>query len=305
MRQIKTQQTEDRFIQKDKSKSLSLADLLDWYLDLNEVKELSAYNRCKNKIGALTLLIDVKLKVKDLSLEVVENYKIRRLQQNSPTKIGQKIAPKTVQEEIATLRRVLNLAVKYNKITMSPISHWPTIKVDNVRERILSRDEFSRLAEVTPAFMWRIILMAYHTGMRQAEILKLEWDQIDMEGWIRLRANQTKSGKARIVALNKTVLDMLQEMPRHPISQKVFLSANKEPLDRFTTYLRTVFERSLKQATIENFVFHDLRHTYVTNMMRAGHPEYAVMKQVGHESTAMLRRYQLIDESDLRCLQQV
>ena len=94
---------------------------------------------------------------------------------------------------------------------------------------------------------------------------------------------------------------MLLKAPRHPTSNKVFLSAFHKPIVKFTTYLRQVFKNSLEKAGIENFVFHDLRHTFVTNKMRAGLPEYAIMKQVGHESTAMLRRYQLVDESDLKC----
>ena len=55
----------------------------------------------------------------------------------------------------------------------------------------------------------------------------------------------------------------------------------------------------MKRLGIEDAVFHDLRHDFVTKAMRSGNPAYLVMKQVGHKSDAMLRRYQLIDERDL------
>ena len=138
--------------------------------------------------------------------------------------------------------------------------------------------------------------------MRQGEIMSLDWNQVDLKKkLIHLRAAQTKSNKGRPVTFNNEVSDMLLKALRHPISNKVFLSASHKPIGKFTTYLRQVFVNFLQKAGIENFVFHDLRHTFVTNKMRAGLPEYAIMKQVGHEFTSELRRYQLVDESDLKC----
>ena len=47
---------------------------------------------------------------------------------------------------------------------------------------------------------------------------------------------------------------------------------------------------------------HDLRHDFITKAVRAGNPYHVVMKQVGHSSDAMLRRYDLIDGNDLETL---
>ena len=55
----------------------------------------------------------------------------------------------------------------------------------------------------------------------------------------------------------------------------------------------------MKKAGIEDAVFHDLRHNFVTKVMRGGNASHVVMKQVGYKSDAMLKRYQLIDERDL------
>ena len=214
----------------------------------------------------------------------------------------QSISAKTIMEEVATLRRAINLGVQYDLLDKSPIKHWPPIKVENVRERILSKEEFKKLEQTAPPFLWRILLIVYHTGMRQGEIMFLDWNQVDLKKkLIYLRSAQTKSNKGRPVAFNDDVLDMLLNAQRNPTSNKVFLSTFHKPIGKFTTYLRQVFVNFLQKAGIENFVFHDLRHTFVTNKMRAGLPEYAIMKQVGHEFTSELRRYQLVDESDLRC----
>ena len=302
--EVRKHRAEGRIIQRDPAADLSLGELFDWYLNYSEVKKLKSYVRYQEKISSIRAIVNTSIKVSNLNYGTVEEYVRVRSDQCSKARIGQKIAPKTVREEIATFRSAINLAIKYSKIRESPIKVWPHIEVENKRDRILTESEFLSLKQVTPPFMWRIIYIAYYTGMRQSEILKIEWNQIDLEDkWIRLRANQTKSNKARSVAFNDSVQKMLEDMPRHPTSNKVFLSSRNKPLERFTTYLREVFDGSLQRAGIENFLFHDLRHTYITNMIRAGHPEYAIMKQVGHTTTTMLRRYQLIDESDLRCLQ--
>ena len=301
-RQIQCDLTEGRVIMKDKSANLTLGVLLDSYLDLDEVRKQRSYNRCTSKVKALKSLLNLSKKLRDFSINDVQEYIQHRSKEKSPCKANQSISAKTIKEEVATLRRAINLGVQYDWLDKSPIKHWPPIKVENVRERILSEEEFKKLKQTAPPFLWRILVIAYHTGMRQGEIMSLDWNQVDLKKkLIHLRAAQTKSNKGRPVAFNDEVLDMLLKAPRKPTSNKVFLSAYHKPIGKFTTYLRQVFKNSLQKAGIENFVFHDLRHTFVTNKMRAGLPEYAIMKQVGHESTAMLRRYQLVDESDLKC----
>ncbi|MDA0288806.1 MAG: tyrosine-type recombinase/integrase, partial [Proteobacteria bacterium] len=81
--------------------------------------------------------------------------------------------------------------------------------------------------------------------------------------------------------------------------QQVFLSATNKPIPYWTTYVQKTWKQSLEKAGIEGACFHDLRHDFVTRAMRNGNASHVVMKQVGHKSDSMLRRYQLIDEKDL------
>ena len=92
---------------------------------------------------------------------------------------------------------------------------------------------------------------------------------------------------------------MLKEIPRTLQWRNVFLSLSQKPIRRWGSYQKKVWNESLKRAGIEDAVFHDLRHDFVTKAMRSGNPAYLVMKQVWHKKDAMLRRYQLIDERDL------
>ena len=136
--------------------------------------------------------------------------------------------------------------------------------------------------------------------MHQREIIQLEWNSVDLEdGFARLRAAQTKTDEARSVRLSPQVIQMLGEIQRTLQWKNVFLSVTQRPILRWGSYQKKVWSESLKKAGIEDAVFHDLRHDFVTKAMRRGNTSHVVMKQVGHKSDAMLRRYQLIDERDL------
>ena len=65
-----------------------------------------------------------------------------------------------------------------------------------------------------------------------------------------------------------------------------------------------IYQKAWSQAlkgdfSLEDACFHDLRHDFVTRAMRSGNASHVVMKQIGHNTDSMLRRYQLVDERDL------
>jgi len=73
------------------------------------------------------------------------------------------------------------------------------------------------------------------------------------------------------------------------------------------TDLRSGLREACKDAGItygrfekSGFIFHDLRHTFNTNMRKAGVPESVIMRITGHSTRAMFDRYNTIDEGDLR-----
>ena len=195
---------------------------------------------------------------------------------------------------------MLNRALSYEFISNIPISRYPTMRVDNVRKRVFEKAEYLRLLEECPLWLRRIVIMAHGNGMRQVEILKLKWSDVDLKtGFVPLKAAITKTDVARSVRLLHEVVTMLSDIPRVVHTQQVFLSVNSQPISYWTTYVQKVWKRSLEKAGIKGACFHDLRHDFVTRAMRGGNASHIVMKQVGHKTDSMLRRYQLIDERDL------
>ena len=291
---------EDKHIERDKNAKVTLDQLFDWFLNLQEVKALDSYVRMAQQIKSLSRLINTSQVVRDLTSHQLDEYAYRRLQESSPTKRGQTIAPKTVKEELNLLRNILNRALRYEFISKIPVSRYPVIKIDNIRKRVFSEVEYQLLLEVCPLWLRRIVIMARGTGMRQGEILKLQWSDVDLKtGFVRLKASMTKTDEARSVRLLPEVVAMLREIPKALHTQQVFLSANNRPIPYWTTYVQKTWKQSLQKAGIEGACFHDLRHDFVTRAMRSGNASHVVMKQVGHKTDSMLRRYQLIDERDL------
>jgi len=86
------------------------------------------------------------------------------------------------------------------------------LKENNERNRILSSDEYERLLAHSPEKLKPIINVAYHTAMRQKEILHLTWGQIDLkEGFIILEPEDTKTKESRLVPLNQELIQMFKE----------------------------------------------------------------------------------------------
>jgi integrase len=114
----------------------------------------------------------------------------------------------------------------------------------------------------------REVIFAFATGLRQANVLGLEWSHVDLEaGHAWVDAVQSKNGKSIAVPLNATTLEVLRrQLGKHP--QRVFTYAGK-PL---ATAKTRAWRKALKRAGIENFRWHDTRHTWATWHRQSGTP---------------------------------
>ena len=66
------------------------------------------------------------------------------------------------------------------------------------------------------------------------------------------------------------------------------------------TSITHAFERACQKAGVKDATFHDLRHTFVTNARRAGIDYFRIMAMTGHKTMAVFKRYNTVDEADLR-----
>lgn len=115
------------------------------------------------------------------------------------------------------------------------------------------------------------------------------------EGFITLRPEDTKTNKAWFIPLNSELMELFKAMPRGLPQISVFLK-NGKPI----TSIRESFQSACRKANITDFTFHDLRHTFTTNMRRAGVHDSVIMAITGHKTTAMFLRYNTVGKDELK-----
>lgn len=118
------------------------------------------------------------------------------------------------------------------------------------------------------------------TGMRQGEQFTREWSDIDLDaGTIRLE--QTKNGDCRFVQLNSRALAAIEMLHTRSIgSGRVF--SNLVP---------RWFPEAVEKADVQDFKWHDLRHTFASRLVMAGVDIRTVQELMGHKSITMTMRY--------------
>jgi integrase len=172
----------------------------------------------------------------------------------------------------------------------------------NRRDRVLSAKEFQNLYDKAPEHLQDILVMGYWTGMRKGEILNLTWDKVDMKNrFIHLESSDTKEGAGKTIPIGDEVNKALNRLPRGLHTKIVFLYNGKPILNRFETAMKTACEKAkIKwgREAKDGFIFHDLRHTFVTDMRRAGVERTVTMAITGHAIQDMNQRYDNVDEKD-------
>jgi integrase len=105
------------------------------------------------------------------------------------------------------------------------------------------------------------------------------------EGFIKLLPEDTKTREGRLVPVDQEMMEMLQGMPRGLPNVPVFTFQGLA-----ISYIKVSFTKACKRAGIEDFTFHDFRHTYVTNKCIEGHHYFRIMAATGHKTMSVFPR---------------
>ena len=155
-----------------------------------------------------------------------------------------------------------------------------------VRRTVLRQEEAQRLIAVLPSIRRHGELQSA-TGLRAANVTGLQWTQVDLVrrvAWIH--PDQAKARRAIPVPLNNdAVLLLRQRLGKHP--RYVFSYPGK----RITQVSTKAWYAALETAGIEDFRWHDLRHTWASWHVQAGTPLFALQEMGGWSSAEMVRRY--------------
>jgi len=208
----------------------------------------------------------------------------------------EEIKPGTVNRELALLKHLFSKAVEWkdkNKISYlkeNPTKGVKRLKGEVRRVRYLMPDEIQILLPncegLLRGLLKPLVTVALHTGARKGELQSLQWPQVDFElGIISLL--DTKNGERRDIHMNETVRATLKGIEK--ISEFVFSSRNGKRIEN--AQVHNAFKEALRRSKIQDFHFHDLRHTFASNLVMAGVELNDVRELLGHKKMEMTLRY--------------
>jgi integrase len=268
---------------------------VQWFLELPVVRQNKTIKDIERACRDLEKVFGT-MQIKDIKPAMVEMYQSQRLLE--PTWQGKPRSTANVNRTVSVMKRMFNLAVREELADKNPCWKTKMLPENNARDRILSAEELERLLSNLPRHAGMIVQFTFLTGMRASEVFNLSWDKIDLkQRIIRLESEDTKNSEPRVMYLNDELLDILNEAGkvRGLGHNRVFTYKGKP-----VASIKTCFKTACQKAGIANFRFHDLRHTFNTNMRKAGVDQSVIMKLTGHKTPSMFQRYNTVDIDDAR-----
>jgi len=196
----------------------------------------------------------------------------------------------SINKKISLLKAMIAWSVENSMVEQDVLDKLKRVKMlkdDSKRLRYLAVDESKALVAACEPYFRPVIITALTTGMRKREILKLRWDQVDLEhGFILLV--ETKNGEGRQIPIVPELRKVLDSQPRLEGCPYVF--PNTKTMMPFWSGDKP-FANALNKAGITDFHFHDLRHTYASHLVMSGIDLTTVMHLMGHKSIKMTLRY--------------
>ncbi|MFC1532895.1 tyrosine-type recombinase/integrase [Thermodesulfobacteriota bacterium] len=302
----RVQKRENRIFEIVPDAKMTFNELTVWFLDLEKVKAMKYYRTMQYNLGQFNAVLGDMI-VRDIRPSDLEDYQTKR-------KVEGK-SDSYIDQQIGTARSMINKAFDNGLVGGDVIRTFRKVKKllkrnSNARDRILSVDEFNTLMDALSIYshsrhVKAIVATGYYTGMRRGEIVNLTWDKVDLKNrMIQLDAKDTKDSEARDIPICKELFEIFRSLPcRLTVHRHYVFQYAGEPVHD----IRKGLKRACKDAGIlygrnvkNGFTFHDLRHTFNTNMRKAGVQESVIMEITGHSTREMFDRYNTVDDADKR-----
>ena len=293
-RKMETEIKEDAFLPSMKAQRHTLAELIERYIAAKVDHCTTPQETTKRQLGVWKSLLGSY----NLSAITPERilWGINELEKIK-TPDGKTKSAGTLNRYLGVLSPALTFGVKeLGWIKANPAFNVSRRQEPNGRVRWLSDDERSRLlTEVQKAkspYLYPAVIIGISTGARRGEIMGLKWSDVDLEaGWANL--NKTKNKDRRGIPLTGLALDLLRKMHEKRRSD-VWVFPNTDKTGPFD--IRSGWEHAKERAKLENFRFHDLRHTCASYLIMHGATLGEIADVLGHKDPRMSRRYAHISD---------
>jgi len=201
---------------------------------------------------------------------------------------SEEYAPATTARYLVVLKACLNRAVRDGLLQSNPVQKVKPPKINNIIVRYLTPEQEKALLSALPERFAPVVITALHTGMRQGELLRLKWDDVDFTAMV-ITVQQAKAGERRRVLMNSVVWNVLDQLKSQNIKPWVFHSSTNTALEGRN--LRRAFDQAVKDAKLTPFRFHDLRHSFASRLAMQGANDRTLQELLGHKTPRMVLRY--------------
>ena len=276
-RRIKTEIVEGKYIDRKEMPKVRISDFIDEvYHPWCKVNNRGYYQK-RGMIERVRKIFGDRY-LDELTNEDIEKLKWRM----------KKTAPITFNRLLATISHIYTIAIEFGKIDQKPFSTKKKQFKEKGRLRYLMPDEVQRLLDCCVSYLRTIVVIALHTGMRKGEILKLRFGHnVDLEKRV-ISLSETKNDDPRFIPMNDTLYAALVEATKGK-KRGEYLFCYSEGVH--LQDVKRSFATALKNAEIKNFKFHDLRHTFASNLVMNGVDLFVVKELLGHKNIKMTLRY--------------
>jgi integrase len=271
----KVEIAEGKFLDKRKVPRCAFNELAALYLKWAQVNH-RGYASTQSRVEHLREEFGL-LQLSAITPLMIDNYVAKRAGVRQPA---------TVNRELQILHHMFRKAQEWGKALDNPVKHQRSLRVNNRRLRYLSLEEMERLLAVADEALRPVLITALHTGLRRSELFGLTWQDVDFKQGL-MRVLHTKNGERRDIPMTDTLRGTLQHLPRRLNSDYIFPGKTGHGL----VDIRKRFKRALRDAGVEGFVFHDLRHTFASHLVMAGVDLITVKEFLGHKDIKMTLRY--------------
>lgn len=241
-----------------------------------------------------------------MEIGMVSDWSGAKLEEFKRLRLASGVAAGTVNKELEVVRATLRKARRWGLMAPSAedLEDVNRVKDPKKPKYVFSDPGVEHLLASVNAF-WRIaVLLGVRAGLRRSEVLHLLWDDVDFEQRVihvvdRPNAH-TKNRKNRDVPLDGELIEPLAGWKvSHPGAARVMPWAN-ETYEGKKAFSRA-FSRIRKRLGFPKAAhFHSLRHTFATNLAKAGVSQLKIGELLGHSETSVTDDYTHLDLGDLR-----
>jgi integrase len=212
---------------------------------------------------------------------IIEKYRVERKEKD-------KVKDSSINVDIAILSHIYSVAIKAGIVDKNPCKDVRRLKVTQTKDRVLSQSEIALLLDKLQGKDRLMVLVGLLTGLRLGGVLGLSWHDIDFSK--KTISSSHKTGKLVSIPLSEYLSKELLKWKENNSGDRVF--ETREITNVVVGEYSKYFSKLFKDLGIDNFTFHNLRHTFASLLQgELGIGTIVVMAMTGHSSLSMLQRY--------------